>query len=350
MPRPQTKRPKRRAAARTVLTLSDDWRVWVVENLLAGVPRATLLETLTDNGVSARLARREVSAIVASPALVACQRLRRRVKRLEMVAALRRATAALASDPRGIERRSGVSGPEFFDRYYAANEPVVLTDLMTSWKARARWSPRYFKERFGHVTVEITSGREADPDYDMNFAAHSEAVTLAEYVDRLLAAGETNDLYLVANNRNMEKKALAALFDDVGFPPEYFDRARRFGAVSLWIGPAGTVTPLHHDTSNILFCQVFGRKRIKLVSPLETDLLDGMRGVYSVLDAERDLGRRKRLRHVAVREVDLAAGEALFIPVGWWHHVRALEVSINFSLLNFRRPNQFGWFNPGALG
>ncbi|HEY0139226.1 MAG TPA: cupin-like domain-containing protein [Nannocystis sp.] len=49
-------------------------------------------------------------------------------------------------------------------------------------------------------------------------------------------------------------------------PAGYFDpspiRAARCGA--FWFGPAGTVTALHHDTSNILFFQVVGRKRYRL--------------------------------------------------------------------------------------
>ena len=33
---------------------------------------------------------------------------------------------------------------------------------------------------------------------------------------------------------------------------------------------------------------------------------------------------------------DLNPGEALLIPIGWWHHVRALDVSISVSFTNFQ--------------
>jgi mannose-6-phosphate isomerase-like protein (cupin superfamily) len=39
--------------------------------------------------------------------------------------------------------------------------------------------------------------------------------------------------------------------------------------------------------------------------------------------------------------VELEAGEALFIPANWWHHVRSLKASINVSLTNFVFPNNF---------
>ena len=47
--------------------------------------------------------------------------------------------------------------------------------------------------------------------------------------------------------------------------------------------------------------------------------------------------------------VDVEAGDALFVPVGWWHHVRALSVSISVAFSGFARPNHFGWYVPGAL-
>jgi ribosomal protein L16 Arg81 hydroxylase len=40
-------------------------------------------------------------------------------------------------------------------------------------------------------------------------------------------------------------------------------------------------------------------------------------------------------------DVVLQPGEVLFIPVGWWHHIRSLEISINVSFTNFVFNNDF---------
>jgi Cupin-like domain len=37
-----------------------------------------------------------------------------------------------------------------------------------------------------------------------------------------------------------------------------------------WFGPAGTITPIHHDPMNVMLCQVAGRKRVRLWSPNDT--------------------------------------------------------------------------------
>ena len=146
----------------------------------------------------------------------------------------------------------------------------------------------------------------------------------------------------MSNNQTLKRPQFSALLHDLTPPSELFEPISA-GAVSLWIGPAGTVTPLHHDTTNILFCQIHGRKRVDLISPQETALFaEPLYSFYSQADATA-------LAPLLVKSVVVAPGEGLYIPAGWWHRVTALDVSISVSLLGFRRPNDFDWYRPGAL-
>jgi hypothetical protein len=331
------------------LELSLEHRAWIVENLLAGVAEDALAVQLATQMSPAR-ARREVREIARSPLLPVCGQLARRARRLELVAALGRSHARGAPAATEVERRTTPRADEFFRDYWAAHRPVVLTDATARWPALRKWTPAYFRRRFGGERIEITEGREADPFYDMNFRAHRRRMRMDQFIDRVLAAGVSNDLYMVSNNQTMRRRRFRALLADVRPPRDLFEPLAP-GATSLWIGPAGTITPLHHDTTNILFAQIHGRKRIELVSPQETALLlDPVNGFYSPVELD-DLAAAAHpaLRQLLVKQVVLDPGDALYIPAGWWHRVTALDVSISFSLIGFRRPNNFDWYRPGHL-
>jgi ribosomal protein L16 Arg81 hydroxylase len=45
-------------------------------------------------------------------------------------------------------------------------------------------------------------------------------------------------------------------------------------------------------------------------------------------------------------EVIVEPGETVFLPLGWWHQVTSLDVSISFSFTNLAVPNQFAYANP----
>jgi ribosomal protein L16 Arg81 hydroxylase len=270
-------------------------------------------------------------------------------RRLELVQRLLTLQATHAARPSGVERRLTPSTEEFFDRYYATSTPVIFTDLVTSWPALGKWTPEYFRDHFRDVPVAVTTDRESDPIYDARTEAHTQTMTMGEFAERVLAGKTTNDFYMVARNKNVGQAALAPLLEDVRYPEGWFVNEEIVGSSALWFGPAGTVTPLHHDASSILFCQIYGRKHYRLASPLEVSLLEGALSMYSSLDLERP-GDDPRATGVTFKELTLEPGEALFIPAGWWHHVRALEPSISFASNHFARPNNFdAWYRPGEV-
>jgi hypothetical protein len=318
--------------------VADSWQRWVADNLLRGVEPAALVQGLVDGGVPRGLARRTVIAIASSPGLAVARERDRRARRSSQVARLR----ATVAEPFVLERRPAPAAHELFERYWAGSTPAIFTDIVPRW--HERWTPEGLRERFGDVMVEACLGRQVDPRPDVNWRELRAELRLREYIDRVLAAGQTNDLYLIANNRNTARGELRALWNDVVLPPGWFDEPRLPQGSALWLGPAGTITPLHHDTSNILFCQVHGRKRIVLAPPWAEALLDTAEGVYNRRGPE-SLASEGIPSHDVVME----PGEALFIPAGWWHDVRALDVSVSLAINAFARTNGFGWYAPGSV-
>jgi cupin-like protein/2-oxoglutarate-Fe(II)-dependent oxygenase superfamily protein len=243
---------------------------------------------------------------------------------------------------RVVDVRHQISGDEFFEKYYFANRPVLLQGALRQSPAVRTWSPSFLAARHGAVPVTLTSGRASDPDYELNFAETVHTSTLRELVARLEAEPESNDYYLVARNLFFEQPALSSLRDDLCPPRELIeDGAQKPGAVKLWLGPRGTVTPLHHDEHSILFAQVFGSKRFKLIPPFNTPYLYLQRRYYSAVDPDNvDWGRHPEFRKASVAEVIVRPGDALFLPAGWWHWVQSLDVSISATFCSFRVPGQ----------
>ncbi len=234
-----------------------------------------------------------------------------------------------------IERRSQVHRTEFFARYHGGNQPVILTGCMQDWPALTRWSPDYLREVCGQEVVQVMTGRNADANYEIGSDRRRTMMRFSDYVDRIVSGGPTNDCYLVAQNDFMRTDGGHQLYQDIGDLSAYLDE-RRDGFVFMWFGPGGTVTPLHHDTADIFLAQVFGRKRVTMIAPDQTALLYNHIGVFGAVDCEQpDLVRHPLYRYAETVVFDLHPGEILFIPVGWWHHVRALDLSVSVSFTNF---------------
>ena len=45
-------------------------------------------------------------------------------------------------------------------------------------------------------------------------------------------------------------------------------------------------------------------------------------------------------RDAEMFEVELNAGDALFVPIGWWHQVTSLDFSVTLTYTDFRWPNE----------
>jgi Cupin-like domain len=231
--------------------------------------------------------------------------------------------------------------PEEFYSYYFSNRPLVLRGLTADWPAMGKWTPEYFAERFGDVIVEVMRGRESDPYFEANCDDHRTSLPMSSFVAEVRNAGRSNDVYLVAKNELLANPKFASLWDDFLSPCGILDERCQRGSTRLWLGPAGTTTPLHHDASNILFCQVYGRKLIKLIPPYYHEQLYNRDGCMSDVDLDDvDFRRFPLMRKVLVLEIELQPGEMLFMPLGWWHWVRALDVSISLSFQNFIVPGR----------
>ncbi len=154
--------------------------------------------------------------------------------------------------------------------------------------------------------------------------------------------GITNDFYMTANNSGKNKENLRELWEDVVLFPDYLRSDDPNNCGFFWYGPAGTVTPLHHDLTNNFMAQVRGSKLVRLVAPCELPDLYNHRHCFSQVDLDKvDYERFPQFRNVRVIDVVIEPGDLFFLPVGWWHYVRGLDVSITMTFINFVFDNDF---------
>lgn len=159
----------------------------------------------------------------------------------------------------------------------------------------------------------------------------------------VVGGGRTNNYYMTGNNTKENISVLSELYKDVGDFGEGYRKMTIHSRENLfWFGPKGVFTPLHFDTFNIILAQVYGRKKVTLIPACQIPKVYNDLHVYSKSQFPAvDYKKFPKMKSVTPINVILHPGEALFIPVGWWHCVEGLDVSMSVSFTNFKVENEF---------
>jgi hypothetical protein len=180
----------------------------------------------------------------------------RDLARREWVLAATQRQRLLSPRNRAIPRMSPISSEQFLDEFYAPGNPVIIEGAISKWPALSRWTPDYLKKAVGAAEVEFQGGRNAAPDFELAKDRHKQTMPFDAFIDLITSDGAGNDAYITAYNASSNQRALQALHADLGPIEAYLTD----GPGMLWIGPAGTFTPLHFDLTNNLLAQVVGSK------------------------------------------------------------------------------------------
>jgi hypothetical protein len=242
-----------------------------------------------------------------------------------------------------IERRSGIS-VEDFRRYKAQCKPVVLTDVMSNWRA-LDWTWNGLSERYGTTEINVSLY-----NHGWYKASDSRQMSLKSFIEGALTADWQSFPFYVRDSWELFGNH-PELTSDCPVPPHFFDWFSRLPGLSrpyprLFIGPSGAITPLHVDIweTHSWLTQLVGRKRWVLISPHDRQFLASVQRLgkgltkYAVDPENPDFP--KTFPRVRPLEYTLGPGETIFVPSGWAHHVRSLESGISITG-NFLGPG--GW-------
>jgi hypothetical protein len=216
--------------------------------------------------------------------------------------------------------RMGMLDAAAFRTQAAKGLPFMITGLVNRWPLSAL-TPQMLRDRFSHLQVRARVGDYINTAFAPDRAMQD--MSMAEYLD-LVATG-TQDLppYL----GNLELRELNSMCHW----PTYFSK---MGPPRFWLGPSGTVTPLHCDYDDNIFAQIWGTKRIFLAPPHHDEFLYSSEAnailFGSPFDPEApDFEKFPLARQALMIECIVNPGELLYVPAGWYHQVRALTFSLS---------------------
>lgn len=242
---------------------------------------------------------------------------------------------------------SGITPERFANEIQAANRPAVLKGLLSDWPMVGLGSADTLAEYLlAHDKGDLYGVYVGAPEIKGHFFYGTD--TRSENF-RFGPA----PLRQVLDNLRAERSAPApqSIFIQSAELHRYMPSVRDTHPLDLlptgvepriWIGNE-TVTRVHYDLNQNLICVVAGKRRVMLYPPEQLpNLYPGpfdrtIGGVpVGMVDPENpDLERYPRfaLAQDAVQVAELAAGDVLYIPFGWWHQVRSLSrfnVMINY--------------------
>ncbi len=229
-------------------------------------------------------------------------------------------------------RRSDLSLAEFITEYRDPRVPVILTDATRDWPIFGNGSPDYFRSRYGDHKVAVWGS-----DY-----------RVGDLLDLLAAStvdqpGPYPCKYEIAKDFRALLPEVSPRFD-YSLPDRQGNRLvpqRLFAYVNnleiFFGGPGGQFPYLHYDVFHLhaWITQLHGDKEFTLYAPGQEHLLyvnPDTPWQSSIKNHHRpDFERYPLLRQAQSQKVVIRAGETLFLPCGWWHTARSLNLTISVA-------------------
>ncbi|XP_028758412.1 uncharacterized protein LOC114717446 isoform X2 [Neltuma alba] len=259
------------------------------------------------------------------------------------------------------------------------NVPAVFSGCTKGWRAFSKWNPSnggldYLQERVGSFMVEAMLSRSA-PIFYGDIGSHERVpILFSTFVglckkhiqnkdggldacfgplrhDPVGSNTEHGSLHLedvpeqiylaqvaIMNSDHEDRVQLEALREDVQIPPIL--EAKELSSINLWMNNAQARSSTHYDPHHNLLCIVSGRKQVLLWPPSASPLLYPM-PVYgeasnhssvALENPDYSLYPRAKGSMKFAQKAVLEAGDALFIPEGWFHQVDSDDLTIAVNI------------------
>ncbi|KAF7818365.1 jmjC domain-containing protein C isoform X1 [Senna tora] len=250
------------------------------------------------------------------------------------------------------------------------NVPAVFSGCIKGWRAFSKWNPSnggldYLQERIGSCMVEAMLSRSA-PVFYGDIGSHERVpLPFSTFIGfckkriqnkdgRCDLAGSDTELghvpledvpeqiYLaqvpIMNSDHEDRVQLQTLREDIQMPPIL--EAKVISSINLWMNNAQARSSTHYDPHHNLLCIISGRKEVLLWPPSASPLLYPMpiygeasnHSSVALENPDYSLYPRAEGSMEFAQKVVVDAGDALFIPEGWFHQIDSDDLTIAINI------------------
>lgn len=248
---------------------------------------------------------------------------------------------------RNLERIRNLDRETFKNKYFRPAKPIIIEEGVVNSKARQLWSLSYLKEKLKGFPVVVHHNTTGFYDHIQSVrpnVVERLSMPFEQAADKIESEPE-GTWYLQQASIDHE---LSPLKEDLE-PLPWRGKFTKTYTRNFWLGSADCVTPLHFDHFPNFLIQIFGRKSLTLFAPSDSNFVYPNPASPSV--SQVDIENPDYLAHPLLRDataihLELAPGDVLYMPPGWWHQTRSLETNISvniwwaplFSWINFTHP------------
>ncbi|PNI10803.1 hypothetical protein CK820_G0056777 [Pan troglodytes] len=242
------------------------------------------------------------------------------------------------------------------------NRPCIIRNTLQHWPALQKWSLPYFRATVGstEVSVAVTPDGYADAVRGDRFMMPAERRLPLSFVLDVPEgrAQHPGVLYVQKQCSNLPTELPQLLPDLESHVPWASEALGKMpNAVNFWLGEAAAVTSLHKDHYENLYCVVSGEKHFLFHPPSDRPFIPyelytpatyqpTEEGTFKVVDEEAmekvpwipldplapDLARYPSYSQAQALRCTVRAGEMLYLPALWFHHVQQSQgcIAVNF--------------------
>nr|XP_045581536.1 bifunctional peptidase and (3S)-lysyl hydroxylase Jmjd7-like [Procambarus clarkii]XP_045581538.1 bifunctional peptidase and (3S)-lysyl hydroxylase Jmjd7-like [Procambarus clarkii]XP_045581539.1 bifunctional peptidase and (3S)-lysyl hydroxylase Jmjd7-like [Procambarus clarkii]XP_045581540.1 bifunctional peptidase and (3S)-lysyl hydroxylase Jmjd7-like [Procambarus clarkii]XP_045581541.1 bifunctional peptidase and (3S)-lysyl hydroxylase Jmjd7-like [Procambarus clarkii] len=247
---------------------------------------------------------------------------------------------------------------DLYRDWVAPNRPVIFRGAVREWPAIKKWSFKYLREKVGNkeVSVAVTPNGYADAPCSGYFVMPEErSMKFGNFLNIMENPSIQPGVFYVQKQNSNFTMEFPEIICDAAPDIPWFTEAlgRNPDAVNFWMGDQRAVSSMHKDHYENIYCVISGYKDFILLPPTDLPWIpyksypaasykEVTAGNFDIQEntntgsvpwicidpLKPDLKKYPQYRLASPVHCRVQAGDALYLPSLWYHHVRQSHACI----------------------